>query len=214
MGYYRDLTANAPEYVFDFTGGRLCLDFANSVSDRPSGRPSEHLKAYGDLVSWGRQAGVLTEEEVRRLSKEAARRPTDAAAALSRAVVLRETLYRIFAALVAGEAPAAGDLGTLNSAVAEALSHLRVVPKDGGFDWGWAGTEADLDRILWPVLRSAAELLTSSERDAVKTCASESCLWLFVDTSRNRSRRWCEMKTCGNRAKARRHYRRSRGAPA
>jgi predicted RNA-binding Zn ribbon-like protein len=80
----------------------------------------------------------------------------------------------------------------------------------GGFAWDWAGAEDALDQMLWPVVHDAAGLLTSEELDRVGQCDDDRCGWLFLDTSRNRSRRWCSMEDCGNRAKARRYYERKR----
>jgi predicted RNA-binding Zn ribbon-like protein len=79
-----------------------------------------------------------------------------------------------------------------------------VVPRAGGFEWKWAGDEDALDRMVWPVARSAADVLVSDEGSRVRRCAGESCHWFFLDSGRNRSRRWCDMRDCGNRAKARR----------
>lgn len=202
----------AQEYVFELTGGRLCLDFANTVSDRPSERPNEHLNSYNAFVSWGRQAGAIDGKEARRLLAEALRHPAEAEATLQRAIKLRETLYRTFFALARRRPPAVDDLEGLNSALPLALARLRLAASADGFAWEWAREETALDRVLWPVLRSAAELLASRDRLAVRACASESCLWLFMDTSKNKSRRWCDMRTCGNRSKARRHYQRKKAA--
>lgn len=195
-----------------FIGRRLCLDFANTVGSRADEHPNDHLGGYADLVAWGRQAGILTGEEARRLDREGARRPADAAAALERALAAREAIYRIFSARAAGRPPDEADLDTLNAALARALARARLVAAGGGFAWGWAVDAAALDRPLWPVVRSAADLLTSDELPRVRGCAEETCGWLFLDTSRNRSRRWCDMQDCGNRAKARRHYARRKAA--
>jgi predicted RNA-binding Zn ribbon-like protein len=121
---------------------------------------------------------------------------------------MRETIHRIFSAQAAGEAPSPPDLGSLNRALPRALSKLRVEIDPSGCCWIWAPREDALDSPLWPVLRSAADLLTSADAERVRECASETCRWLFLDRSRPGNRRWCDMKTCGNRAKARRHYRR------
>ncbi|HEX5502477.1 MAG TPA: ABATE domain-containing protein [Thermomicrobiales bacterium] len=192
----------------DPPGVGLCLDFANTVSPHGGADVNEHLHAYADLLAWGRRAGVLTAEGERGLAAVAARRPAEAAAVLVGAIALREAIYRVFSAVAGGRAPAGADLATLNDALARASAHLRVVPAAGGFAWAWAGADDALDRVLWPVARSAADLLTSARLDRVRECAGEDCNWLFLDLSRNRSRRWCDMKECGNRAKARRHYRR------
>jgi predicted RNA-binding Zn ribbon-like protein len=195
---------------FDLSGGALCLDFANTWSDR--GRPeTEKLRRYQDLLGFALQAGLLTRAEETRLACLAERDPRAAAAALALGRGLREALYRMLSALAASRAPAAADLERLNAALPEALSRLRLERRGSGFVWTWAAPDArqgPLEAPLWPILRSAAELLTSDERRQVRECAGSACTWLFLDRSRNRSRRWCSMETCGNRAKAQRHYRR------
>jgi predicted RNA-binding Zn ribbon-like protein len=189
---------------------RLCLDFANTVDWRTSAQPQELLTSYADLVAWGQRAGIVPEGRARRLLEESVRGPTQAAATLERAIVLREAIYRIFAAMAAERAPESADIATLNRALAETMSRLQLAWAADGFAWRWSGDEDALDQLLWPVARSAAELLTSDEVGRVGVCAGEGCGWLFFDTSKNRSRRWCSMQDCGNRAKARRHYRRHR----
>ncbi len=200
------------ERIFDFTGGLLCLDFANTVEDRPDVHPQEHLNSYHDLVSWGQQAQVLTEREAQQLLEEAAHRQGGASSVLERAVAIRETIFRIFRAVAEEVMPEEDDLVSLSAAVADAQAHVRIVPKAGGFTWDWIGNANELDYMLWPVVRSAADLLTSDELDDVRVCASETCNWLFMDTSKNHSRRWCDMKSCGNRAKARRFYGRKKSS--
>jgi predicted RNA-binding Zn ribbon-like protein len=200
------------ERIFDFTGGLLCLDFANTVDDRPDVHPQEHLNSYNDLVSWGQQAQVLTEREAQRLLKQAACYPAEASGVLEQAVGIREAIFRIFKAVAREVLPEGDDLGALSAAVADAQAHARIVSKGEGFRWDWSGNAGDMDCMLWPVVRSAADLLTSDELDDVRVCASETCNWLFMDTSKNHSRRWCDMKSCGNRAKARRFYGRKKSS--
>ena len=192
--------------IFDLTGGLLCLDFANTVDDRTEVHPQELLNSYNDLVSWSEQAHVLTEQEAQRLLEKAARRPSEASRVLKRAVAIREAIFRIFKAVAEDASPEDEDLVSLSAAVADAQNHAQIVLKANGFIWNWAGNAGDLDRMLWPVVRSAADFLTSDELDTVRVCASDSCNWLFLDTSKNHSRRWCNMKSCGNREKARRFY--------
>jgi predicted RNA-binding Zn ribbon-like protein len=201
------------EPTFELSGGALCLDFANTWGDRE--RPEEErLRSYPDLLAFALQTGTLTADEAARLAGRAGREPGEAAAALARAVELREALYRIFSAGAAeaagatGRGPEAADLERLNAALPEALSHLRLEPRGRELVWAWAAADDPLEAPLWPVVRSAAELLTAEERRRVRECGGGACTWLFLDHSRNRSRRWCSMETCGNRAKARRHYRR------
>jgi predicted RNA-binding Zn ribbon-like protein len=194
----------------EFSGGRLCLDFANT-SVRPT-RPRELINSYSDLISWSQQAGIITDHEAQRLTQEAARRPGEAALTLERAIVLREALYSIFSAVADMRSPDEADLALLNGELAQALAMSRIVPRAASFAWGWVDDEERLERMLWPVARSAADLLTSEELHAVRECAASDCSWLFMDTSKNKSRRWCDMKTCGNRVKARQHYHRNKAA--
>jgi predicted RNA-binding Zn ribbon-like protein len=197
--------------AFSLTGGKLCLDFANTAEGRvPAIRPEdERLSSYDALVAWGHQAGVLEERQAQQLLALAAAQPDEAAQVLAQAIALREAMYRLFSQVASGEAPAADDLERLNTALERGLAQARLALEGERAVWVWADTPA-LDRMLWPVARSAAELLTSEERERVRECAGETCSWLFMDTSRNRSRHWCDMQSCGNRAKAKRHYQRQR----
>jgi predicted RNA-binding Zn ribbon-like protein len=195
-------------YVFEFSGGRLCLDFVNTVSASRA-QPKERLNTYADLVSWGRQAGILGEDEAQDLVQTARRHPHEAAKILDEAVRLREAMFRIFCG-AADCVPQRGDDMTLvNAALSRALAHVRLDATAEGCVRVWADDAGALDRMLWPVLRSTMDLLTSEEeRRRVHKCESPTCDWLFLDTSRNHSRRWCDMKSCGNRAKAKRYYHR------
>ena len=159
---------------------------------------------------WSQEAGILVPEETRSLLDEAKMHPEDAAQVLQQAIVLREAMYRIFAAIVREDAPEVADLQALNTAYAEAMGRACIVQKGDSFAWGWSGKEMALKRIVWDVVRSAAELLVSKELHLLHECAAEDCGWLFLDTSKNHSRRWCDMKSCGNRTKVGRHYERTK----
>jgi predicted RNA-binding Zn ribbon-like protein len=203
---------DAPAVAFSMVAGRLCLDFVNTVSGDRRYTVRERLNHYADLVAWSQQAGILADREAQRLREEADRRPDEAHDVLDRAVRLRETIYRIFWLVSEGNPPSPADLDALNRSLADALVHRKVVWTTDGFAWRWQGPDRALDRMLWPIAHSAAELLTSGDLGRVRECAGDTCGWLFVDTSKNRSRRWCDMKDCGNRAKARRHYHRTRAS--
>jgi predicted RNA-binding Zn ribbon-like protein len=194
-------------------GGRLCLDFTNSVGSRGVVNERDRLKGYPELLWWGVRAEVLTRDERRALMARAAERPAEAEEVFRRAVEFREAAWRLFRALEDGGDPAAADLATVNREVARAMGHARLERTAEGFAWGWDDA-LEADRVLWPVARSLAELLASPELGRVGRCAAESCGWLYLDTSKNRSRRWCDMRDCGNRAKVRRHYRRHRAGEA
>jgi predicted RNA-binding Zn ribbon-like protein len=193
------------EYVFDLDAGIVCLDFVNTLS----ASSGEHLNDYADLLSFARQSHLLTPSEADRLQRRAGRRPDMARRTLADAKQLRKALFEVFRAAAEDRPPSANDLAVLNAQLAVAMAHACISRSDDGFEWGWSG--ADLDRVVWPIVRSAADLLTSdSERPTVRECGAADCLWLFLDTSKNRSRQWCSMSSCGNREKARRHYQRVR----
>jgi len=196
--------ARTENYTFDLSGGRLCLDFANTVGDRGTDQPSEHLGSYADFLAWAEQAGATTARAARGLRRAAGARPAQARQVLADAIRLRESLYRVFAAVAAGRTPRAPDLAIVNAALPAAFEHSRLVPSPGGFTLAADVEDGDLAAPLTPVVRSAVDLLVSPEVDRVRTCAATGCAWLFLDTTKNRARRWCDMKTCGNREKVRR----------
>ena len=191
---------------FELTGGRPCLDLANTLEARPTPRPRELLRTYADLLAWGEQAALLTPGQARRLRDRARRRGGEAEAARRRALSLREAVSSVFAAVAAGRAVPPRALLVLNAALPGALARLRIVGGRRAFAWGWSA-ETDFDRVLWPVIQSAGELLTSPARERLRECAAPDCGWLFLDASKNRSRRWCDMRVCGSRDKARRYHR-------
>jgi predicted RNA-binding Zn ribbon-like protein len=184
-------------------GGALCLDFANTYNGHRKGRLHEYLPAYRDLVIWSRKVEIITDGQAKALLHQAERRTSAAVGALERARDLRGIIYRIFSAPTYGGRPKASDLDRLNALRSEALSHSRLVRTPTGFRLDWKAKDA-LDRMLWPIAISAAELLTSENLGRVHVCDGDNCDWLFVDTSRNHLRRWCSMDECGNRAKVRR----------
>jgi predicted RNA-binding Zn ribbon-like protein len=191
---------------------RLCLDFTNTVNWHASQQPVEELPAYTDLVAWAHKVGLLTEPEAQRLNRLAARHPADARAVLERAHALREAVYRLLSALAHAQAAAPADLDLINTELPIALAHARLAPSAAGYVLHWPAPADALDRLLWPVTYSAADLLTQPELlSRVGECADDrGCGYLFLDMTKNRSRRWCDMKDCGNRAKARRHYERQK----
>ena len=190
-------------------GGALCLDFTNTAGNHNSDHPSEHLASYKDLVAWSLHADILSNRIAQQLLDQAERPSAAAHQVYKRAIVFRESLYHIFLRIVAERTPKIDDLNLLNQELGAALAHSRIISTKEGFEWDWSD-EIALDRMLWPITRSAADLLTSGNLDRVSQCGDDECGWLFIDTSKNHSRRWCDMNDCGNRAKARRYYSRIR----
>jgi predicted RNA-binding Zn ribbon-like protein len=198
---------------YELIGGHPCLDFANTMGGDALHDPHEFLDSYEDLILFAKMAGLVPPDRARALVARAKREPEQAAAALDDARQLRGAIFRVFFALSHERKPAPDDVARLNETLARALAHRRVVQRGGSFELGWDDDGDPLDRPLWPIVVSAAELLADHDRAPVRACCSSAerrCTWLFVDSSRNRSRRWCSMRDCGNRAKARRHYERVR----
>jgi predicted RNA-binding Zn ribbon-like protein len=204
-------TTTQPTPQYQFLAGNLCLDFANTADWHESAQPVELLPSYSDLLTWGQQAGILEVDDARRMLRAAEREPEAAVAVYGRAITLREAIFRIFRGIPRNEPAVTGDLALLNEELTRAYRHRRVAARREGYEWEWTDHDLALDSILWRVAHAAAVLLTSPSLARVRQCAGDPCGWLFYDTSRNRSRRWCNMEGCGNRAKARRYYERQRG---
>lgn len=201
------------DHDVEFVGGSLALDFANTIGGMHTAPTHEHLVEFGDLVEFGRSAGSLSTAQARRLADDAGRQPARAAAVLRRAIALREAIWRAFDAIAKGGRADPPDLATIHDGELAALRHAHFRQSESGIDYEWSD-EPVLDRPLWAIARSAADLLRSQEDlRRVRECGSATCEWLFVDKSRNHTRRWCDMNDCGNRAKVLRFRQRQRRAP-
>ena len=199
------------EDSYDFEAGDLSLDFANTSNWHASEHPEESLHSYSDLLAWGKAAGLLSPELAHRLTRLAQEHPDVAERAFHAAIQTREAIYRIFSNRHAGKPVSDKDLFELNALVHEAIPHRQLVPIDDHFRWEWKPEGREPDLILWEVAFAATELLTSDKVGWVRECEDDrGCGYLFLDLSKNHSRRWCSMESCGNRAKARRHYSRSK----
>ncbi|HEU5141425.1 MAG TPA: CGNR zinc finger domain-containing protein [Bacillales bacterium] len=202
---------NTDESTFTLIGESLCLDFANTAGWHASETPHERLTSYEKLAKWSRHAGILTEDEEKSLLTEANHRPVEADTALGQALELREAIYRLFVSVIQEQSIThSDDLAILNKYVKEAYQYAEILPKTNGFSLEFQKNADKLNWMLWPIVQSTTDLLVSGKLDRVKQCEGDPCGWLFLDTSRNRSRRWCSMQDCGNRAKARRFYQRKK----
>ena len=199
------------ERDWDFYAGRLPLDFANTAYWHASNQPLETIEDYHDLVAWSQEAQLLNKSEAASLLVNAEDAPKEATKALQKVVSIRDVIYRIIAAVAEGEEPNESDLGIFNQALAAGMEKTKIITTSNGFEWTWGKSDRAFDQMLWPILRATAELLTSQDIKRVGQCADDrGCGYLFYDTSRNHSRRWCSMDSCGNRAKAQRHYQRNK----
>jgi predicted RNA-binding Zn ribbon-like protein len=186
---------------------------ADTISRRESpDDANEYLTNYGRLLTWSRQAGLVSGKDEVRLRAAGAGRSRAAAATLKRAVAVREAIFALFVAVARRARAPAAAVEDLNLALPNALSALRIDSAGEGFGWRFVHDDDDLAPMLAPVVRAAAELATSAELTRIRECGSDRCFWLFLDRSKNGTRRWCDMKVCGNRAKARRHYAREKAS--
>ena len=212
--------------VFELIAGNLCLDFINTLDNRPRSEPKELIENYYDLARFAEDTAVLTPEQLHHLSERVRLLPDEANEAVRRARDLREALHEIFSALMNRQTAPQLAMEKLNANLHDAALHSRLVqrnavhPKmlesetlpEGHLVWRFDDPASSFNAILWPIARAAADLLASNDVAFVRTCSSPACQWFFLDTSKNHRRRWCDMKVCGNRAKVRKFYARKRGS--
>jgi predicted RNA-binding Zn ribbon-like protein len=180
-------------------GGDPALDLVNTRGDD---RVPDPLGDYGAFAAWAVRVGVIDGATADRLAARGRERPRAADRALAEARALREIADEVFRPLAAATGPApARPLDQLVVRAGGAVERARLVPADHAFILAWQGDH--LERPLWPLAVAALDLLRSGPLDRLKAC--EDCPWLFLDTSRNHSRRWCSMDDCGSRSKMRRY---------
>jgi predicted RNA-binding Zn ribbon-like protein len=203
-------------------GGHLALDFANTLEGCGGARERDRLTGYPSLVDWAQAAGAVDRREAADLRAYADWAPGTAGEVLAQARGLREALYRVASAIASGTsvtlgtsgaqgaAPQPADLDGLNHGLAPFLGATRLRVTPAGLAPAWGGAPDALERVLWPVARAAFDLMSGAEAGRLRECAGADCRRLFLDRSKNGSRRWCAMSDCGNLAKARRHRARSK----
>jgi predicted RNA-binding Zn ribbon-like protein len=215
----------AMQRMHDPWGGLLCLDFANTVEPRggPALEPPpgtvlrDELRSYDDLVAWTARMDALPVPTALALLALGAQAPDDAQEVFARGIVLREAIYRIFWATTHQQTPDRSDLAILAREYADGATHAELVASDEGVVWRWPEDGGNLGRPLWPLAWSATDLLTTGDLQRLKVCPgvpgqAVPCSWLFFDTTRSRTRRWCSMGDCGGAVKARRQSERRRAA--
>ena len=191
--------------TFRCPGGALCLDFCNSGSGIKGSRQEEWIATFTDLMDWLEAAGALSKSQAAKLRAAGADSPQAAQHLLARAIEFREALARVLLARTEGRAAAGEDLRIIDAQYARTAPFARLAPTPEGFAWSLDAAAPALDAALRPVVESAVELLTSSKLARLRRCGSPTCYWLFLDETKNCSRRWCEMASCGNLMKVRRH---------
>ncbi len=188
--------------------GNLCLDFINTLEWRNDEQKKiEWLPDFLALIQWSEYCKIIDNKYAQKIIKKALREPQVAERTYHKAIELRELLYNIFSSFALSGKVYPQDLENFNQLLTDSLAKVgRIVPIVGGFAWSFDLRNNSLEFFLSPIIKSAVDLLLSPEIRRVKQCANNACGWLFIDKSRNKSRRWCSMEDCGNRAKAKRHY--------
>ena len=188
---------------FNLLAGHPALELVNTLDLRFSASPEDLLPTYADLLRFSAQLRLLSAEQARKLGRTV--REKDGQRVLASAVELREALAAVLYAWVDGGKPAAGQVEILERHFLAAALHRSLRRGESQLDWSWSGAEQQAEIPLWKLSQAASDLLVSSDAQRVKDCGDPTCRWLFLDLSKNHTRRWCDMKTCGNRMKARRH---------
>ena len=184
--------------------GHLALDFANTIDDPDGPARFDHIATFPGLLSWSVRAGALSPQRAQRLQRAAANQPRAAAAALKKAHTLRHVLSSTLTAVATRRGSATTHWAQLQPFVSDAISHAEIRPITGDrvYQLAWPHSD-DLSAMLWPIAQAALALLTGPDLHRVKRCAG--CPWLFLDQSKNASRRWCAMNDCGTQEKIRRY---------
>ncbi len=208
------LSASSPDATpIDLTAApreAACLDYANTRMYRGSAAPLDQFSEWPKLLDWIAGTGALHAGAAADLRAWANADPARAAALFAAAIALRELVYRVFSAVASNVPVAEADLAALNQALTEAPRRARLARLGGAYVWRIEQVGLSAPALLAPVLWSAADLLVQAPHRRIRQCANPQCLWLFIDASKNGTRRWCDMAACGNRAKAHRHYLKSK----
>lgn len=185
-------------------GGCLAFDFVNTVNTRKPAPEFEYLETFEDLITWSEKAGSLGPVRLQALRKHAAQQAEAASAELSDAIEAREMLYELFSAIAGGESPGAAVTDRFNQRLSNAFQGIYVKFGPAGTEIHFGNEEIALNEPLLPILKSAFDTLTGEDFGRIKECPR--CGWLFVDTSKNGKRKWCDMNVCGSREKSLEYY--------
>lgn len=198
--------------TFRCRGGALCLDFCNSGQGFRSPRVEEWIVNFDDLVDWLEAAGAMTQGQAVRFRQAAAKSPEAAAEVRARAIRFREALFRVLEAKTKDQTAGRGDLACIETEDARAKTFARLSWNGEAYSWSLDPSASVLDAALQPIVESAMHLLASEKLSRLRRCGNATCFWMFLDETKNGSRRWCEMASCGNLLKVRRHREKLRGA--
>ena len=189
---------------FKLHAGHPALELVNTLDLRFSANAIDLIPTYGELLRFTTQLRLLTAEQARHLTRTVDE--MDARRVVASTAELREALAAVLYGRIDGSKLQAAHVETLEKHFHAAALHRRLRWDASGMVWSWLGVERQTEIPLWKLAQPAAALLVSSDVERVKDCGDPTCRWLFLDLSKNHTRRWCDMKTCGNRMKARRHH--------
>jgi len=196
--------------TFRCPGGELCLDFCNTGQGARGSRQVEWISDYGELLVWLHAASAINAKQAATLRAAAGRSPEAAHRVWARAIAFREALARVLIANAQERKPSSEDVQAIQSEYARAMRYARLAPGEAGYRWVIDAEAEELDAALQPIVESALSLMTSPRMARLRRCGNATCFWLFIDETKNCSRRWCEMASCGNVMKVRRHRARIR----
>lgn len=186
---------------FEFIGGTLCLDFLNTVHRFGAEEPGDELETPDDLLAWAVEAKLLRAEEASQIRRQFQANPRSGEEALRQAKRIRSQLRELLRR--ASRRVQRKDIALLNSWLKQHSGIPTVARDNTGWRFAWRPQSTGVQRVLFEIMLSAAHLVTGGKRERIRECASPICTWLFIDTSKNHTRRWCDMRVCGNRAKVR-----------
>ena len=189
---------------FKLHAGHPALELVNTLDLRFSAQAVDLIPTYKDLLRFATQLELLTAEQARKLGRSVEEK--EAHQVLASTVELRGALAAVLYGRIGGSKPPAAQIQVLERQFHLAAQHRRLLAGDAHLEWSWSGVERQAEIPLWMLAQAASDLLVSNEAELVKDCGDPTCRWLFLDLSKNHTRRWCNMKTCGNRMKARRHH--------
>ncbi len=205
-------TIEKQKHIYELIGGAISLDFVNTRTNYIDKlTPTiDRFDSYFELLNWAQQVAIITPAQEEKLAAIATANPLQAAATLTKAKNLRSAIQLTLTAAGEDRAPDPAPFKLFNSELAEAMTHAVIARSGNSYEWSWQPSPTNLESILWPIIKSAADLLVSDKIARVHQCAGDTCGWMFLDTSKNHSRRWCDMRDCGNNVKARRFYQKTR----
>lgn len=189
-------------------GGWLSLDFVNTIADRNELHIFDYLSSYSHILDWSSLLNILTEAEIKSLRKLAIQKPKSAATKWIQALEVREMLFRLFQRILNGDNPNVKDQITFNKWLSKSLRHTKINFEARNILTSWNNLPTDFDQPIYRIIKSAYDLLISDKVDRIKECSA--CGWLFLDKSKNKCRKWCNMETCGSKEKSRSYYHRQK----